>query len=282
MSEYCRPASLNEALEQRQSHPDYTVLAGCTDWMVGALERHGPPGVIDIFDLAELKGICSDDDNIVIGAATTYGDVLRSTEVKETLGALWNCVREIGAVQIQERGTLGGNIATSSPVGDTLPVLLALGASIRVASATNQRVIPYHDFCSGYRKTVLQNDELITAIEIPRPAGHASQYWRKVGTRQAQSISKVMVAALADLSEGVIQQCRLAMGAVADRPIRLEAVEALVTGEAPSTELASRAAALARETLEPIDDVRSSRAYRLHVAGSLTQRWIEELVTAST
>lgn len=276
--QYLRPRSLDDALRWRRDHPDYLVVAGCTDVMVGARDREPPPGMLDLFGLAPLCGVAISDSDIRIGAATTYAEILRADAVRRSLPCLWSCVNEIGAVQIQARGTIGGNIATSSPVGDTLPALLAIDATIHLASATGERTIPYRDFCTGYRQTVLADDELIVAIQIPLPAPATQQYWRKVGTRRAQAISKVSVAAVATLRGGTIASCRLAMGAVADRPIRVTPVENLLTGTAPTAALADAADKLVQETIQPIDDVRSSAAYRRMVAGRLTRRFILSLV----
>lgn len=276
MSDYVRPASLEEALAARASHPEWQVVAGGTDLMVGVLRRPPPPGVIDLFGLAPLRGIREEPDGAVrIGAATTYADLLGSPLVAELFPALRACVREIGALQIQERGTVGGNIATSSPVGDTLPVWLALDAELELGSTRGGRTVPYHAFCTGYRQVDLRPDELILAVRLPRPAAGLRQFWRKVGTRKAQAISKVMVAASALLSEdGAIAHARLAMGAVADRPVRLRAAEALLAGERPGPALAERVRAQVRAEVVPISDVRSTASYRLASAANLAARFV--------
>ena len=274
MTTYLRPASLDEALAARADHPQWLVIAGCTDVMVGATERPAPPGLIDVFGLPELVGVRIAPDAVVIGAATPYAEILASEIVRDRLPALSACVREIGAAQIQARGTMGGNIATSSPVGDTLPVLLAHDARVRVASARGERVIPYTEFCTGYRTTALADDELIVAVEIPAPSVDTRTSWRKVGTRKAQSISKVMAAIAARVEGGRLSRCRVALGAVADRPVRIEAAERLLEGATAGPDAAEAAAEAVREAITPIDDVRSSADYRRFVAGNLVRRFV--------
>lgn len=260
--------------------------------MVGATERPPPSGLIDLFGLRELVGVKRDNGQLThcghgvtqvrqlvrIGAATPYARLLEDTMVRELFPALHQCIREIGAVQIQERGTMGGNIVTSSPVGDTLPVLLALQATVELASVGSRRTVAYDDFCTGYRTTALKPDEIVVAIELPVPEAGARQYWRKVGTRRAQAISKVMVAGTGRCDgAGSIVHCRLAMGAVADRPVRLPEVEQLLVGQRPDQALADRANELVRQLIEPIDDVRSSADYRLAVAGNLAAQFVLSL-----
>lgn len=278
MTEYVRPASLDDALRARAEHTDWSVLAGGTDLMVGAVSRPEPPGVIDLFGLRELVGVARDAGALRIGAATTYAGLLASALVRDELPALWQAAREVGAMQIQARGTIGGNVATSSPVGDTLPCLLALDAVVELASTSARRELPYADFITGYRRTALGPDELIVGLRIAVPAAGTVQVWRKVGTRRAQAISKVMLAATARRDEaGRISQARVALGAVADRPIRARAVETVLVGSVPSEELARRAADALATEITPITDVRSTADYRLEVAKNLVARFVRSL-----
>lgn len=279
--DYARPASLDEACRIRAERPEWTVLAGGTDLMVGVHHRPPPPGVLDLFGLAELRGVALVDGAIRIGAATTYADLLRSELVRAELPSLWECAREVGAVQIQERGTIGGNVGTSSPVGDTLPVLLALDAELELASTGGVRRVPYDGFVTGYRRTDLRPDELIAAVVVPRPPAGTVHFWRKVGTRRAQAISKVMVAGAGRVgADGAVEHARLAMGAVADRPVRLPACEAMLTGMPASDELAKWIQASVRQAIEPISDVRSTADYRLAVAERLAARFVRRLAAA--
>ncbi|HEY0191419.1 MAG TPA: FAD binding domain-containing protein, partial [Kofleriaceae bacterium] len=215
---YLRPRDLAEALAARAAHPDWMVIAGGTDLMVNANHRPVPAGMLDLWRLAALGGVREADDTITIGAGSTWREVERDPAIRARLAPLALAAREIGALQIQARGTLGGNVGTSSPVGDSLPVLLALDAELEVASLRGHRRVAYRDWCTGYRKTQLAADELIVAAHIAVPGRRTRLAWRKIGTRRAQSISKVMGAAAIELDGDVITLARVALGAVADRP----------------------------------------------------------------
>jgi xanthine dehydrogenase small subunit len=272
MTSYLRPRTLEEATVARAAYPDWMVLAGGTDLMVNANHKPTPSGILDLWRLGELGFIRVEGGAIVIGAGTTWHEVERHPAVRDKLLPLALAAREIGALQIQARGTLGGNIGTSSPVGDSLPVLLALDATIEVASVRGTRSIPYSTYCTGYRKTLLAADELIVAAHLPLPASGTRTTWRKVGTRRAQSISKVMGAAAITLDGDLVVSARVALGAVADRPIRIGAVEAVVRG-LPLAQAAEAARVALRAAINPIDDVRSTAEYRSGVAENLVARF---------
>lgn len=282
MSDFLQPQSLSEALEARASHHDYDFLAGGTDLLVASKDSLPPKGLIDLTRVSELSGIQGDGKGGVrIGAATSYRMILDDDCIAEHFPLLHRACREIGAAQIQSRGTLGGNIATSSPVGDSLPALMALDASLEVASTRGTRTIPYRDFLTGYRKIDLAADELIVAIAIPAQPAGAFQFWRKVGTRRAQSISKVMIAAVGSTGEGgAIETARISLGAVADRTIRLYDVEKALTGQVPNAELAETAKTVVRASITPIDDLRSQAAYRLATAENLVARFVLGLASS--
>ncbi|MGE0870940.1 MAG: xanthine dehydrogenase family protein subunit M [Kofleriaceae bacterium] len=269
---YLRPRELEEAVAVRAAHPDWMLLAGGTDLMVNANHRTAPPGIIDLWRLPDLGFIRVDGGSIAIGAGTTWHEVERHPAIRDKLAPLAMAAREIGALQIQARATLGGNVGTSSPVGDSLPALLALDATIEVASTRGHRQLPYAQWCTGFRKTQLAPDEILVAAHLPVPAPGTRTSWRKVGTRRAQSISKVMGAAAITLDGDVVVSARVALGAVADRPIRVAAVEQAVRGLALGK--AGDAARIAlRSAIRPIDDIRSTASYRLEVAENLVARF---------
>ncbi len=274
MTQYLRPRDLDEALDARAAYRDWMVIAGATDLMVTANHKLAPIGMIDLWRLPALGGILVEDAAITIGAGTTWLEVLRHDAIRAKLGPLAAAAREIGALQIQARATLGGNVGTSSPVGDSLPVLLALDAQLEVASVRGRRTVPYATWCTGYRTTLLAPDELIVAARIPIPTGRARTAWRKVGTRRAQSISKVMGAAWLALDGDVVTAARVALGAVANRPIRIGAVEDAVRG-LRLRDAAEAARAAVRAAIQPIDDVRSTAIYRRTVAENLVARFFE-------
>lgn len=273
MTGYARPADDRDALALRAAHPDWTVLAGGTDLLVSAHHKPAPVGILDV--AGRFTGISADHDTLRIGAGTTWRAIAEARAVQTLVPILAEAAREVGALQIQNRGTIGGNLATSSPVGDGLPVLLALDATIHCESVRGLRAVPYHAFCTGYRKVDLAADELITAVAIPCPPAGAYLGWRKVGTRRAQSISKVMAAAAIELHDGRMTSVRFGVGAVADRPIRARAAEAAALGQPADATTAAAVAAALRASIRPIDDIRSTARYRLEVAGNLLARFVE-------
>ncbi|MFN0245985.1 MAG: FAD binding domain-containing protein [Kofleriaceae bacterium] len=272
MTDYRRPRDLEEAVSLRAAHPDWMLLAGGTDLMVNANHKPEPIGILDLWRLPDIGFIRVEDTAIVIGAGTTWHEVVRHPTIRDKLAPLALAAREIGALQIQARATLGGNVGTSSPVGDSLPVLLALDAQLELASPRGRRSVPYATWCTGYRKTLLAPDELIIAAHVPLPPASTRTTWRKVGTRRAQSISKVMAAAAITLDGGTVVSARVALGAVADRPIRVAAVEDAVRGLSLA-HAADAARSALRGAIKPIDDIRSTATYRREVAENIVARF---------
>jgi CO/xanthine dehydrogenase FAD-binding subunit len=251
-------------------------LAGGTDLMVQITGELGEPPrrVLDLWQLDELRGIRLDGEELVLGALTTYTEIRRSPIIAEFVPALSEVAATVGAVQIQNRGTLGGNIANASPAGDTLPMLLALDARIAVAGARGERTIASSDFWTGYRRTALAPDELIVQIRVPLVTERQVRF-RKVGTRRAQAISKVVMAlAWRPDVDGTWRNVRLALGSVAERPVRAVATERSLEGVRPDPPTAARAVAALEAEIHPIDDVRSTAAYRRAVAGRVLHRLI--------
>lgn len=277
MTSYLRPRTLDEACVARAAYPEWMVLAGGTDLMVNANHRAAPPGILDLWRLAPLCAIVARGDGVTIGAGATWLEVERDPDIGVRWRPLALAAREIGALQIQARATIGGNVGTSSPVGDSLPVLLALDAELELASVRGRRRAPYREWCTGYRKTKLAADELVVAVHVPAIDARTRATWRKVGTRRAQSISKVMGAAAIAIDGGVIASARVALGAVADRPLRITAVEDAVRGLSPARAAEAARAAL-RGAIAPIDDVRSSAAYRREVAENLVARFFSSMI----
>ncbi len=268
--------TLAEALETLAREPGaWRPFAGGTDVMVllesGKLAHRR---WLSIQGIRELGGIEVDPDAVSLGALATYADVLADPTIAREFPSLRRAAAETGAVAIQNRGTLGGNIANASPAADSPPALLVYGAAIDLVSARGgARRVPYAGFHTGYKTTVMRPDELIARIRLPRPPAPAREvhYYRKVGTRAAQAISKVVVAgfALRDPS-GALADVRLALGSVAPTTVRCPRTEAALAGRRPddAAALAAARAALASE-IAPIDDIRSTAAYRLRVAQNL-------------
>jgi CO/xanthine dehydrogenase FAD-binding subunit len=239
-----------------------TPMAGCTDLYVGLnFGTLTDQRFLGLWGLDALRGIEVRGEVLRIGALTTCREIIRSADVRRRLPMLAAAAREIGAVQIQNRGTIGGNIANGSPAGDTLPVLAAADAFVELRNLDWIRKVPFTDFYTGYRASVRRPDELITAIEVPRVEG--AQWFRKVGTRAAQSISKVVMAAVR------ARRPRIALGSVAPTVVRARRTEeALATGAT-----LAEAQQILQSEISPIDDIRSTAAYRREVAARLLEQF---------
>jgi CO/xanthine dehydrogenase FAD-binding subunit len=253
-------------------------IAGGTDLMVqitGEL-REPPARMLDLSRVDALRGIALEQGSLVLGARTTYTEIRRSTLVREHLPVLIEAAATIGAAQIQNRGTIGGNVANASPAGDTLPILLATDASILVGGQRGERELPAAAFFTGYRQTALAPDELILQVRFPLPKAREVRF-RKVGTRRAQAISKVVMALSWRDPRGTgWTDVRVALGSVAATPIRAAATEAVLEEALPTPEVADRAAEALAGELDPIDDVRSTADYRRMVAARVLHRLLRE------
>jgi CO/xanthine dehydrogenase FAD-binding subunit len=244
-----------------------------------------PASLVDLWAIDALRGIAIEGDALSLGALTTYTDIRRSALCREHVPALVEAAATIGAAQIQNRGTLGGNAANASPAGDTLPVLLAADAVFVVGSERGEREVPAAAFWPAYRRTALARDELIVRVRIPLVADREMRF-RKVGTRRAQAISKVVLAvawraagggAAGGGGPGVWRDVRVALGSVAPTPIRAAAAEAALEGRPPTPEVADRAAEVLAAELSPIDDVRSTAEYRRLAAARVLHRLVREV-----
>jgi CO/xanthine dehydrogenase FAD-binding subunit len=272
--------SLPEALARLAEAPDpqlgaWQPLAGGTDLMVLlAAGKLAPGRYLDLWALLELRGIAVTPEHVDLGALTTYSQVREHPLLQAEFPLLTQAAAESGAHAIQNRGTLGGNIANASPAADSPPALLAYGAELELLSSSGARFLPYADFHTGYKKTRLLPGELISRVRLPRvPAPErALHLYRKVGTRKAQAISKVCLAAFLQRDGERLLTCRIAVGSVAPVPLRCRHAEAALLsgsllGGAPDRLAAAQAALL--QDIAPIDDVRSTASYRRRVAQNL-------------
>ena len=260
-----RPRSVDEALRSMADDSSLVPIAGCTDVFVG-LNAGTFPGTrfIDLWPLEELREIGIRNGAISIGALATHAMIQESAAVASRVPILAAACREIGGVQIQNRGTLGGNVANGSPAGDTLPVLAVAEASVVLRSSRGERRVPFTSFFTGYRKTVRQPDELIVAFELP-PVTDV-QWFRKVGTRAAQAISKVVMAVVGG------ERPRIAVGSVGPTVIRCTNTENALARGATFEE----ASHILEREVQPIDDIRSTASYRRRVCGNLLRRFGED------
>jgi xanthine dehydrogenase small subunit len=280
MVTYHRPATLEDALAIRAERP-VMVLAGGTDVYPARAARAGwgdmhHADVLDISALSGLRGIAEDATDWRIGALTTWTDLIRA-DMPQQFDGMKLAAREVGGVQIQNRGTLAGNICTASPAGDGAPNLLALDASVELASRAGRRVLPMADFIEGYRHTQCRADEIVTGILVPKRSSAARGYFLKLGARKYLVISIVMVAGVIEVDpQNRIAAARLAIGSCSAVPQRLTALEAALIAQ-PSATVAELVAASHLEGLAPIDDIRGSAAYRREAALALTRDLLREL-----
>lgn len=273
--ELVAPPTLDETLALLASAPGaWRPFAGGTDLMVlleaGNL-RHRR--FVSIAHHGELRRIDLAEDHVAIGALATYTDIRRHAPLVREFPLLARAAAETGGIAIQNRGTIGGNIANASPAADTPPALLVYDAELELVSAHGSRRVKYADFHRGYKVMDLRPDELIARIRLPRGATAGGRhYYRKVGTRRAQAITKVLLAGLIR-ADGKV---RLALGAVAPVPLRARKTEVALAGGAPldAPETIARARAALDGEIAPIDDLRSTAAYRRRVAGNLLEDFL--------
>lgn len=277
--ELIAPRSLAEALAIMAREPGvWRPMAGGTDLMVlfeaGKLPDHK---LISLWGLGELKGIEPDSEAITIGAVTTYTEIREHALLRSEFPLLSEAAAWTGGIANQNRGTLGGNIVNASPAADSPPALLAYDAQLELISERGSRWLPYRDFHTGYKTTVLRPEELLARIRLPRRTEGLRHYCRKVGTRNAQAISKVCLAAIAGLEGRAIERVRIALGSVAPTPIRCRRAEAALEGRTLDDETIARAKAEIMDEIRPIDDFRSTAAYRRQVAGNLLEDFLSML-----
>jgi CO/xanthine dehydrogenase FAD-binding subunit len=273
------PGSLPAVLELLASEPgSWMPIAGGTELMVqyGA-GKLGARKLVSLWGLPELRSIESSEHDVLIGAGCTYTDLRNDPVVAQQFPLLARAAAWTGSIANQNRGTLGGNIVNGSPAADSLPALMVYEAELLLASSRGTRRMPYVDFHTGYKQNNLAADEIIRAIALqPRFAAYYS-YTRKVGTRNAQAIAKLCLAGLGKISGNRIEDVRLAIGSMAVTPVRLRKTEEILLGRPWSAALISEARQALEAEVAPIDDIRSTALYRLHVAGNLLQEFLEGL-----
>lgn len=267
---------LNEAYKILAEQP-VKVLAGGTDLMVvygsgGKL----PSNLLDIWRLDELRTITEENDYLKIGALTTYTQLVNNEQVKKYAPTLVDASLTIGAVQIQNRGTLGGNIVNASPAGDSLPVLSAFDAKIEIGSIRGTRQVNFNDFYTGYRQTVLASDELLLNILLPKQKEQETAKFYKVGTRAAQAISKVVMSVRATVENKKVLSIAIALGSVAPTVIRARETENLLIEKEITPSLLEEARQKLSQEVKPIDDIRSNEHYRRVIAGNLIAKFLRD------
>jgi CO/xanthine dehydrogenase FAD-binding subunit len=270
---------LATALERMAQEPGtWKPFAGGTDLMVlleaGKLPHHK---FVNIWGLPELGGIEVTPAHVTLGALTTYTELRRHEIITREFPLLCQAAAETGSIATQNRGTLGGNIANASPAADSPPALFVYDTELELVSASGARWVPYHGFWSGYKQMDLHADELIRGIRLPREKSGWKQYYRKVGTRRAQAISKVCFAGAARMDAGRIMEVRIALGSVAPTVLRAVETEKALRGERLSPAILRAAQEVLAREIAPIDDMRSTSRYRRRVAQNLLAEFCEAL-----
>ena len=273
------PASLQEALDDLARHPAARPFAGGTDLMVVLEAGHLPPGrYVSLQNCRELLGIDEGngpDAGVSIGALTTYTGIRNSARVAASYGMLPRAAGETGGLATQNRGTIGGNIANASPAADTPPALLVYDALLDLASKAGTRRVPYAAFHTGYKKMDLKPGEIVARIHLPPRAPGWRDYYRKVGTRRAQAISKVCFAGAVLMKGDKVSDVRIALGSVSPTPLRATRTEAALRGKRLDDRTIAAATDVLISEIAPIDDVRSTARYRTRVAVNLLREFLK-------
>ena len=277
--ELVTPGTLPAVLALLASEPGaWLPIAGGTDVMVQyAAGKLASRKLVSVWNLPELRRVHVLKDEIHIRAGCTYTDLRSHPVVRGEFPLLAAAAQWTGGIANQNRGTLGGNIVNASPAADSLPALLVYDADLILISVRGERRVPYANFHIAYRKTQLDPDELVLAICLPRRFSEYYHHARKVGARNAQAISKVCLAALGKMANGIVEDVRLAMGSVAPVPLRLPATERVLKGQPIGPELIDAGMAAAAAEVQPIDDIRSTARYRAAVAGNLVAEFLQKL-----
>lgn len=273
------PASLGEALDVlAEDNGAWKPFAGGTDLMVlleaGKLSHKN---YVNIWNLRELRGVDVTETAVSLGALTTYTEVQDHPVVRAEFPMLGQAAKETGGIAIQNRGTLGGNIVNASPAADSPPALFAYDAELELVSKSGTRRIPYSKFHKGYKQMEIRPHELLRAIHLPRNTQGLTHYYRKVGTRKAQAISKVCFAAVGSVRDEKIENLRIGLGSVAPIPLRCVQTEAEVNGRPINDATIALAKQSLSDEISPIDDLRSTRDYRLQVSLNLLEDFLSRL-----
>ena len=279
MATYLRPAELDEALAALNSQA-LTIVAGGTDFYPARVGKPLDDDVLDVTALAALRGIDERDDHFVVGALVTWTDLIRA-DLPPWFDGLKLAAREVGGVQIQNAGTVVGNLCNASPAADGVPPLLTMDAEVNLASASGLRTVPLSEFIVGNRKTQRKADEMVTGLTLPKPRNPARSTFLKLGARKYLVISIAMVAGILETtSEGTVAAARIAVGSCSEVAARLPALEAAVEGAPADGALGEFASMEHLAPLRPIDDVRGSADYRMDAALTLVRRTLNELGSA--
>ena len=284
--DYYAPKTKGEALELVKSLGSKAkVLAGGTDLIIMMKEKMiAPEAIVDISDIAELKGIvCEEGQGAEIGACTTISEIEFSEDLKKKYSALTYAAGELGSHQVRVMATIGGNCCHSSPAAETPTPLCALGAKVVISGSEGDRELPIEDFIQGNRKNDLQTGEIVSKFIIPEPAPKSACRYGYIGLRNAMEIDAVNMAVNITLEDDnkKIKDVKLVMGSVSPRPLVSELVPGLLKGTELTEELITKVGEAAQSEAKPISDVRASAEYRRDVVGALARRLVKEAYEAA-
>jgi aerobic carbon-monoxide dehydrogenase medium subunit len=274
---YFNPKNVEEAVELLNNYGSKAkIIAGGTDLMVKINRGESPPENLIYIGDANLSYIQEDEENLVIGAATTLDDLMKSQEVKRNAPILTAALKQMASVAVRNTGTLGGNLCNASPAADTAVPLLALKARVKLVAKRGERVVDCQDFFVGPGQTVLAADELLKEVMIPRQ-GNVEWAYRKLGRRLAHTLSVVSAGIVMQEEDGVRKNVRIVLGAVAPVPLLAVKAAALLEGKALNAEAIEAAAAAASEETQPIDDIRSSAWYRKRASKAMVKSLLNQI-----
>jgi xanthine dehydrogenase small subunit len=271
---YKSPRTLADLLAERAAHPQAQIVAGCTDVGLWVTKQHRHfDRVIDVTQVAELRQTVHHADHLQIGAAVTLHDAF--TALVASRPQLHSFASRFAGLPVRNSGTLGGNVANGSPIGDSMPLLIALGATVVLASQRGERELPLEDLYTGYRTNVMAADEVLAWIKVPHPASEFMRVY-KISKRFDDDISAICLALSLAVVDGVVTTASIGVGGVAATPVRAVHTQAALVGQPWTLATAHAAAAALRAEFQPISDMRASAAYRSEVMGNLLQRfWLE-------
>ncbi|MFM1907752.1 MAG: xanthine dehydrogenase small subunit [Pseudomonadota bacterium] len=272
---YLQPTTLPELLRLRAQHPGAQIVAGCTDVGLWINKLHMDfERLLDVTRVAELRQIGRDTQQLSLGAAVTLTDAFDALETDRP--QLHTFASRFAGLPVRNAGTLGGNVANGSPIGDSMPLLIALGASVVLASERGERELPLEGLYTGYRKNVMAPDEVLARIQVPHPKANEQTRVYKISKRFDDDISAVCLAVCLVIERGQVMSASIGVGGVAATPVRARKTESVLTGQAWNEETLQKAISTLRTEFQPISDMRASSAYRTQVLGGLLQRyWLE-------
>ena len=274
---YFQPNDLNSALDVLKNNSDLTIAAGCTDLFPITNNMSLDKNILDITNIKSIRGFEFNNIETKIGSATTWTDI-KNENLPSCYDMLKSCAKEVGSIQIQNLGTIGGNICNASPAADSIPCLLALVAKLELSSANNQRIIPIDEFILGSRKTKLEQGEILTSIIIPKEKENGSSSFRKIGARKYLVISISMVACRILISNNIIEDISISVGSCSEVAKRIFSIERQLIKKDINEVVFNQVDFSQLNEISPITDIRSTHVYRLKASQSLIKDVVKDAI----